>query len=55
LYKDLTNSVAAWYFHSTYVWLIVMGMATLVFIYQWNQMKSKDIGFRKKFKKLPIE
>lgn len=55
LYKDLTNSVAAWYFHSTYVWLIVMGMATLVFIYQWNQMKGEDIGFRKKFKKLPIE
>ena len=55
LYKDLTNSVAAWYFHSTYVWLIVMGMATIVFIYQWNQMKGEDVGFRKKFKKLPIE
>src|SRR6056300_665620 len=55
LYKDLTNPVAAWYFHSTYVWLIVMGIATLVFIYQWNKMKSKDVGYRNKFKKLPIE
>src|SRR6056300_119253 len=55
LYKDFTNQVTAWYFHSTYVWLIVMGMASLVFVYQWNQMKKKEVGYRNKFKKLPIE
>ncbi|MDA9587871.1 APC family permease [Flavobacteriaceae bacterium] len=55
LYKDFTNQVIAWYFHSTYVWLIVMGMASLVFVYQWNQMKKKEVGYRNKFKKLPIE
>jgi preprotein translocase subunit SecY len=55
IYKDLTNEVNAWYFHSTYVWLIVMGMASVVFIIQWNQLKSKEEQIQKKFKKLPSE
>ena len=55
LYKDLNNEVKTWYFHSTYVWLIVMGIASIFFIYQWNQIKTKEANHIKKFKKLPSE
>ena len=53
LYKDLSSKVEAWYFHSTYVWLIVMALASIVFLFQWK--KIKDSSGEEKFKKLPIE
>lgn len=53
LYKDLSSTVEAWYFHSTYVWLIVMGLASLVFLYQWNKLEHRTRKAR--FKKLPKE
>ena len=53
LYKDLSSKVQAWYFHSTYVWLIVMALASLLFLFQWK--KIKDSSGEEKFKKLPIE
>ena len=55
LYKDLTSETEAWYFHSTYVWLIVMGLASIVFFYQWKQLQKKDASFYQHFKKLPTE
>ena len=53
LYKDLSSTVDAWYFHSTYVWLIVMGLASLVFLYKWN--KHEFSLNKSRFKKLPKE
>lgn len=35
--KDLTSQVAAWYFHSTPVWIIVMSVASLIY---WNERKK---------------
>lgn len=32
VWKDLQASVGAWYFHSTYVWLLVMGAASLIYV-----------------------
>ncbi|MDB4300955.1 APC family permease [Flavobacteriaceae bacterium] len=55
LYKDLTSQTNAWYFHSTYVWLIVMGLASIVFFYRWNQLQKKDKTFNQHFKNLPTE
>jgi len=55
LYKDLTSETEAWYFHSTYVWLIVMGLESIVFFYQWKQLQKKDTSFYQHFKKLPTE
>lgn len=55
LYKDLTSETEVWYFHSTYVWLIVMGLASIVFFYQWKQLQKKDTSFYQHFKKLPTE
>jgi basic amino acid/polyamine antiporter, APA family len=55
IYKDLTSKVDAWYFHSTYVWFIVMGVASLIFLYQWEKLKLKDSNINKRFKILPSE
>ncbi|MFQ3340800.1 MAG: APA family basic amino acid/polyamine antiporter [Flavobacteriaceae bacterium] len=55
LYKDMTSLVEEWYFHSTYVWLIVMVLASLVFFYQWHQLRQADTSLDQRFKNLPIE
>jgi len=52
-YKDLDKEVEAWYFHSTYIWLLVMLLASIVFLFRWNQLKkSKALT---QFKNLPLE
>ena len=54
IYKDLSKDLDAWYFHSTYVWLLVMGSGSLVFWYHWQKVSSQDPGTIN-FKTLPNE
>ena len=54
-YKDLTAQVESWYFHSTYVWLIVMSLASIMFFIKWRQFKSLGEQEFHKFKVLPKE
>ena len=51
-YKDLSSNVEEWYFHSTYIYLIVMTIASIYFALRWKtvQVKNKNI-----FKTLPVE
>ena len=50
-YKDLTSNVKEWYFHSTYIYLIVMILASIYFLIRWKYLKNdKDI-----FNRLPNE
>lgn len=51
--KDLRAEVSAWYFHSTYVWLLVMGLASLIFLLKVKQLKQKGIDVKERFKELP--
>lgn len=53
--KDLRAEVDAWYFHSTWVWLIVLSIASLIFAWKWKQLKDKGINLREAFKELPPE
>ncbi len=53
--KYLGAEVSAWYFHSTWVWLIVMGLASLLFFLRWNSLKKADPELRKRFTTLPQE
>lgn len=55
LYKDLTAQTEAWYFHSTPIWLIVMGLASLVFIYKWRKLTKSQVNLSKQFLQLPEE
>jgi len=52
-YKDLSSSVDAWYFHSTWIWLIVMGMAAGLFFIRWTKLKKTSPDLLEKFSKLP--
>ena len=52
-YKDLTSSVDAWYFHSTWIWLIVMGLAAVLFFIRWEKLKKTNPDLLEKFSKLP--
>ena len=54
-YKDLTAETTAWYFHSTPIWLIVMGLASLLFAYYWNKLKKQNSTINEVFLELPEE
>ena len=53
--KDLTADTAAWYFHSTPVWLIVMGLATVIYVRELRKLKSQGVDTEKLFSQLPPE
>lgn len=53
--KDLTSEVAAWYFHSTWVYLLVIGLASVLFFFQLNRLKRAGVSTKSLFKELPSE
>ena len=54
-YKDLTSDVAKWYYHSTPVWMIVMGIGSLIYFINWSLMSKNGVDTKKLFKELPEE
>jgi amino acid transporter len=53
--KDLAADTAAWYFHSTPVWLIVMTIATGIYFRELNKLKREGVDIDALFKELPPE
>ncbi|MEM6803580.1 MAG: APC family permease [Bacteroidota bacterium] len=53
--KDLNAELDAWYFHSSPVWLIVMSIASLIYVSQIQRMKKSGENIREKFLNLPEE
>jgi amino acid transporter len=53
--KDLAADTAAWYFHSTPVWLIVMAMATAIYFRELSKLKKAGVDTNALFKELPAE
>lgn len=54
-WKDLRSEADAWYFHSTPIWLIVMLLASLLFVVKWNTLKKQGVDTRQLFSELPPE
>ena len=54
-WKDLQSDVSAWYFHSTPIWLIVMGLGSIIFLIKLRKMKGSGMDTRDLFQKLPKE
>lgn len=54
-WKDLSTPVAAWYFHSTYVWLIVMALGSAIFAREWLRMRGRGLDPEVIFTTLPPE
>lgn len=55
VYKDVSSEEAAWYFHSTPIWLIVMGIATVVYLLELRRLKSCGSDINRLFSELPDE
>lgn len=53
--KDLQADVDAWYFHSTWVWLLVLGLASLIFLWKRRQLVRRGVSVQEAFKTLPEE
>ena len=51
--KDLSATVDAWYFHSTPVWLIVMGLATAIYMFQMRKLRAEGVDVEEVFDRLP--
>jgi amino acid transporter len=55
IYKDLNADVAAWYFHSTPVWLIVMTVASAIYFRELGNLKRDGVDVDAVFRRLPPE
>lgn len=53
--KDLNADVHAWYFRSTPVWLIVMGIGSIIFFVKTKALKKSGKDLKSLFSKLPEE
>ena len=53
--KDLSTETAAWYFHSTWVWLLVMGVASLIYLREMTRMRRRGVDTDRLFRALPPE
>lgn len=53
--KDLTADVSEWYFHSTPVWLIVMGLASLIYFREVSKLKKSGVDLKTIMNRLPPE
>ena len=55
IWKDLTSAFTNWAHHSTYVWLIVMAIATIVYVREVSKLKKNGVELKKLFLTLPPE
>ncbi len=51
--KDVTADVTAWYFRSTPLWLLVMALASLIFVREWWKLRRSGVDVEKMFATLP--
>ena len=52
-WKDLNAPTEQWYFHSTPVWLIVMGIASVIYFWRIQILKKKGVNTDELFSQLP--
>ena len=55
IYKDLSHTYRAWYFHATPVWLLVMIMGSLVYFASKRKLAERGVDLSTHFKNLPEE
>lgn len=54
-WKDLSANVSEWYFHSTYIWLIVMAIGSMIFIVKVRALNKQGHDTSELFSSLPAE
>jgi basic amino acid/polyamine antiporter, APA family len=55
VWKDVNASTTQWYFHSTYVWLLVMAAASCIYFWQLRTLAKKGVDLKAVFGTLPQE
>ncbi len=55
LVKDFSSEQSAWYFHSTFIWLVVMIVATIIYFREKNKLIKQGIDVSERFSQLPKE
>jgi len=53
--KDLNADIEAWYFRSTPIWLIVMGIGSTIYYFKTRALKRGGKDLKALFTKLPKE
>jgi basic amino acid/polyamine antiporter, APA family len=53
--KDLSAPAAAWYFRSTWLWVVVMAAGTLIYLREVSKLKAAGVDLRARFSTLPPE
>jgi len=51
--KDLRSERAAWYFHPTALWVLVMAAAALIFTVEWRKLRRSGFDTDTYFRELP--
>jgi hypothetical protein len=54
-WRDLTMPVAAWYFRSTPVWLLVMAAGSLIYLRERRALRRQGVDVAARFAALPPE
>ncbi len=55
VWKDLTSELDAWYFHSTFVWLLVMSLASMIYWFEVHRLEKKGVDINEITSRLPVE
>jgi len=51
--KDLNADVAAWYYRSTWVYLLAVGAVSLLFLMRWNGLRRAGVDLERLYSTLP--
>ena len=51
--NDLSTEAPAWYFHSTWVWLAVMAVASLIYLREMARLRRRGVDTERIFRALP--
>jgi APA family basic amino acid/polyamine antiporter len=55
IWKDLTSQAAAWYFRSTYLWLLVLAAGSGIYVREVRALRRRGVDLRARFAALPID
>ncbi len=55
IWKDLSAEVDAWYFHSTWTWLIVMAIGSGIYFYEMGRLRKSGVDVEAMYATLPPE
>jgi len=55
VWKDASTPMAAWYYHSTPLWLAVLGLASVVYVREYRALQRRGVDVGTLFSTLPPE